>query len=177
MGSFDAIKGMAAQSVPIRETNPIYAFTDYKRQQAMLNSSRLAQGIYESVDDYYKRIAEFRAEHAKKIEAENTTVAEKKYNAIANLDIWNTNDLSTLQNAQNQFASLFRFTHFNNLNPNFDHQIYLAKRGQRDVETRIAQIEQNGEAQSGTKLTGSYDSSSNYAAVEFQNTGERDILA
>ncbi len=176
MGQFDAIKGMAALSVPVSEINPIYSGTDSKRQQALLNSRQLAQGIYESVDDYYKRRAEFLAEQNKKIQAENTAIAQKKYNNVANLDIWNTNNLSTLQNAQNQLASFFRFTHFNNLNPNFDNQIYLAKKGQRELETRIAQIKQNGEAPSGSRLIGNYDNSSNYAAVDFQDSGFRDFL-
>ena len=169
MGQFDAIKGMAALSVPVSEINPIYSGTDSKRQQALLNSSQLAQGIYESVDDYYKRRAEFLAEQNKKIQAENTAIAQKKYNNVANLDIWNTNNLSTLQNAQNQLASF-------NLNPNFDNQIYLAKRGQRDLETRIAQIKQNGKAPSGSRLIGNYDNSTNYAAVDFQDSGFRDFL-
>ena len=121
MGQFDAIKGMAALSVPVSEINPIYSGTDSKRQQALLNSSQLAQGIYESVDDYYKRRAEFLAEQNKKIQAENTAIAQKKYNNVANLDIWNTNNLSTLQNAQNQLASFFRFLVF------FVHSIYKNK--------------------------------------------------
>lgn len=33
MGQFDAIKGMAALSVPVSEINPIYSGTDSKRQQ------------------------------------------------------------------------------------------------------------------------------------------------
>ena len=147
MGQFDAIKGMAALSVPVSEINPIYSGTDLKRQQALLNSSQLAQGIYESVDDYYKRRAEFLAEQNKKIQAENTAIAQKKYNNVAKLDIWNTNNLSTLQNAW-----------------------------QRDLETRIAQIKQNGEAPSGSRLIGNYDNSSNYAAVDFQDSGFRDFL-
>lgn len=177
MGSNDAIKGMVSQSLPIGKINPIYITADYKKQQALLNSKELAQGIYESVDDYYKRRAEFLAEHNKKIQAENTQVAEKKYNGITNLNIWNTNDLSKLQNAQNQLSSLFRFTQFNKLDPTFDNQIYLAKKLQTQTDERIAQIKKSGEAQTGDKITYGYNNNSNYAAIDFQNSGERDIIA
>lgn len=171
------IQGLIAQSVPIGKINPIYNSADYKRQQALVNSSQLTQGIYESIEDYQKRLADFRAEQAKKIQEENTKTAEKKYRDIANLNVWNTNNLTTLQNAQNQLSSFFRFNQFNTLNPSFDNQIYLAKKLQSQVEERMTQIKQNGKAPSGNRLVDNYNQNPNYAATEFQSLGERDILA
>ena len=169
MGQFDAIKGMAALSVPVSKINPTYSGTDFKRQQALLNSSQLAQGIYESVEDYNKRCAEFLAEHNKKIQEENTTTAEKRLKEVLNMNLWNTTDQYKLNQGLGKLESLFRFAQFNNLDKSFNNQIYASKKIYTQNTERLAKLKNGEEPNNATNPI--------YMASEFQNAGERDFLA
>ena len=63
MGGEQAINSIVSQ--PISATNFLSFSTDRKKYEALLNSYDLKQGIYESVEDYNKRMAEFRMKLAK----------------------------------------------------------------------------------------------------------------
>ena len=158
-------------SQPISSASFLTFNTDRKKLEALANTYDLKQGIYESVEDYNKRMAEFRARLAKQIREENTTTAEKKYNDILSLYLAQTKDPSKMEQGIGQLQSLFRFANFNNIDKSFDEKLYLAKQQMALTENRLSRLK-NGQ-EDNTRSTSNpmlYDGS-------FQNLGERDFLS
>ena len=169
MGWEQAINSTVSQ--PISATNFLSFSTDRKKNEALVKSYDLKQGIYESVEDYNKRMAEFRAQLAKKIREENTTTAEKKYNDILGLYLAQTKDPSKMEQGLGQLKSLFRFANFNNLDNTFDEKLYLAKQQLALTENRLSKIKNGQEDDSRST------SNPMLYSGEFQNLGERDFLS
>ena len=169
MGGEQAINSIVSQ--PISATNFLSFSTDRKKYEALLNSYDLKQGIYESVEDYNKRIAELRMELAKQIREENTTTAEKKYNDILSLYLGQTNDPAKMQQGIDQLRSLFRFSYFNNLDKSFDEKLGLAKQQLALTENRLSRLKNGQEDDTRTTTNPMLYSG------EFQNLGERDFLS
>lgn len=168
MGGDQALYGVASQSVS--STAGLTFSSDYKKQQVMQNASTLAQGVYESVEDYQKRMQEFRAQQAKKIVEENTTTAEKKYNEIAYQVSKNSTDPVFLQSQLNAMQSLFRFANFNTLDASFTDKLYATQNQARVTENTLyrlknGQNDNNGSSSSPMLYDGSY-----------QEPGSRDFL-
>ena len=157
---------------PITSSASFFTFgTDRKKLEALANTYDLKQGIYESVEDYNKRMAEFRARLAKQIREENTTTAEKKYNDILSLYLAQTKDPAKMEQGIGQLQSLFRFANFNNIDKSFDEKLYLAKQQMALTENRLSRLK-NGQ-EDNTRST----SNPMLYSGEFQNLGERDFLS
>lgn len=164
----DAIRAAAAQ--PVSDTAGLTLSTDTKKQEAMRNAGTLARGLYESAEAYQKRMQQWRAEHAKKIAAENTTTAERKYQEIAYQFSKNPTDPAMLQRQLGDMQSLFRFTTFNNLDNSFDNKLTLAKSQALLTEQKIYKLKNGQNDNRGTTNPMLYDGS-------FQDAGERDFLS
>ena len=65
MGAHE-LYSLASQHVPIQSINPTENGLDTKKQKAIVASYTLTQGIYESTEAYQQRLAQFRAELARK---------------------------------------------------------------------------------------------------------------
>ncbi len=169
MGGEHAIKAAASQ--PISNINFLSSSMDRKKYEALLSAYDLKQGIYESVEDYNKRMAEFRMQLAKQIREENTTTAEKKYNDILSLYLAQTKDPAKMEQGLSQLQSLFRFANFNNINNSFDEKLYLAKQQMALTENRLSRLK-NGK-EDDTRTT----SNPMLYSGEFQPPGERDFLS
>lgn len=164
----DMIRATAAQ--PVSNTAGLTLSTDNKKQEAMRNAGTLARGIYESVEDYQKRMQQWRAEQAKKIAAENTTTAERKYQEIAYQFSKNSTDPAMLQRQLSDMQSLFRFTTFNNLDRSFDTKLTLARSQALLTENKLYKLKSGKEDNGASTNPMLYDGS-------FQNVGERDFLS
>ena len=157
-------------SQPISAIRGISYSTDTKRQEALQRSAGLTQGIYESVDAYHDRMKKFYEEHAKKVEAENTAIAEKRYNEILSQYLNSTNDVSKLEKGLSDLQSLFRFANFNKLNSSFDNNIYLAKKQENLMSNKLYKIK------NGQEDTSSNSSNPMLYSGDYQEPGKRDFL-
>lgn len=162
---------LSTVSQPISAINTLRFNSDYKKNEALQKSNALTQGIYESVEAYQERMKQWRAEHAKKIAAENTTTAEKKYQDILSLYLNQTNDPKQMERGLSELQSLFRFTQFNNLNTSFDNKLHLAQKQERIVSERLYKYKNGQEADNSSV------SNPMLYSGEFQNAGERDFLS
>lgn len=157
-------------SQPISTINMLRFNADYKKNEALQKTNILMQGIYESTEAYQERMKQWRAENAKKIAAENTTTAEKKYQDILSLYLNQTTDPKQMERGLSELQSLFRFTQFNNINNSFDNKLYLAQKQEKVVSERLYKYKNGKETDSGPV------SNPMLYSGEFQNAGERDFL-
>ena len=161
-----AFNSLASQ--PISSMNGIQISADYKKQMAMLNAATTTRRIYETVESYQKRMAEFQAKLSKERLEARTQEAEKQYAALQKLDLFSIKDPRKLEYAISDYQTLFRYNQFNQLS-NFDNKIYDAKKQYSAAIERKNELE-NGEDNSSSRVK-------NYAAADFQKPGERDFLS
>ena len=168
MGKYDAI--IAQRSLSVSNALETRSAADAKRQELLINAGTLARHAYESVEAYQKRIKEHREELAKKTEAENTQIVERR---LKNITLFNTNmtDPTKLKGTLNELQYILSFAHNNKISASIDGGIYLAKQQEAITENQLAKLQQGIKPQ---------DNSSNplrYYDFEFQDAGSRDMLA
>ncbi len=160
---------LSVASQPISATGSVKYYSD-QRQQLLAKADGLQQNIYESVEAYQERMKKFNEERLKRLEAENTTTAEKKYNDILSKYLTQTTDVSTMEKGLSELKSLFRFANFNKLNTSFDDNLYLAKKQENVISNRLYKLK-NGQEDDSAKT-----SNPMLYSGEFQQEGERNFL-
>ncbi len=160
---------LSVASQPISATGSVKYYSD-QRQQLLAKTDGLQQNIYESVEAYQERMKKFNEERLKRLEAENTTTAEKKYNDILSKYLTQTTDVSTMEKGLSELKSLFRFANFNKLNTSFDDNLYLAKKQENVISNRLYKLK-NGQEDDSAKT-----SNPMLYSGEFQQEGERNFL-
>lgn len=158
-------------SQPISAVSGIkYNAADYKKRAAMENASATSQRLFETVEAYHERMKQFQTERAKRIDSENTATAEKLFKEAQSIALSAGDDPSKLAQCKDILGSLFRFNHFNNVNKSFDDGLYLAKKQNGVVESKLYKIKQgdNSSAQN-TSNPMLYDGS-------FQASNQRNFL-
>ena len=154
-----------------------------KQMQAYYTTSLLSRGMLESVEDYNKRIQQYREELAEKIKEENTKILQNK---LLGIDPTINTNMQNLQNANSQIDSL-KFWQFvlNRYDTSLDGKIAQLKNQQALIQQKIAEL-QKGQGQN-EKLNlweqNAFDLTftENKAKGMFDNdtmaTGQRDILS
>ena len=160
---------LSVASQPISATGSVKYYSD-QRQKLLAKTDGLQQNIYESVEAYQERMKKFNEERLKRLEAENTTTAEKKYNDILSKYLTQTTDVSTMEKGLSELKSLFRFANFNKLNTSFDDNLYLAKKQENVISNRLYKLK-NGQEDDSAKT-----SNPMLYSGEFQQEGERNFL-
>ena len=161
---------LSVASQPISATGSVKYYSD-QRQQLLAKTDGLQQNIYESVEAYQERMKKFNEERLKRLEAENTTTAEKKYNDILSKYLTQTTDVSTMEKGLSELKSLFRFTYNNKVNDtSFDDNLYLAKKQENVISNRLYKLK-NGQEDDSAKT-----SNPMLYSGEFQQEGQRDFL-
>ena len=160
---------LSVASQPISATESVKYYSD-QRQQLLERTNSIQRGIYESVEAYYERMKKFNEERLKRLEAENTTTAEKKYNDILSQYLTQTTDISTMEKGLSDLKSLFRFASYNKLNTSFDDNLYLAKKQENVISNRLYKLK-NGQEDDSAKT-----SNPMLYSGEFQQEGERNFL-
>mgnify|MGYP005773737783 FL=1 len=174
-----AIYGLAAQQVPIQSIRPLFNNADYKKQQAMINSAKLTAEITGNVQNYYQRMAEFRAQLQQKSQQESKAEFEKRKAELAVFD-FNTKDPAKLQQAISDAKSLSRYFYspFVNLPKDSYDGINDINKYLSMAETQLAKIkkgEQNSSSTNPLQNTGNNRNAS-YFDIEEQAPGERNFL-
>ena len=160
---------LSVASQPISATESVKYYSD-QRQQLLERTNSIQRGIYESVEAYYERMKKFNEERLKRLEAENTTTAEKKYNDILSQYLTQTTDISTMEKGLSDLKSLFRFASYNKLNTSFDDNLYLAKKQENVIYNRLYKLK-NGQEDDSAKT-----SNPMLYSGEFQPEGQRNFL-
>lgn len=124
-------------------TNPITTSLESKRMQAMYNSSQLIRGINETVEDYQKRMAQWREEFLAKQKVANTYLLQNKLNGI---DTKISTNLTVLQNTDKSIASLLFWQNSLDIyDSSLEEQIDVVKAKRSLIQQQIAEIKKNGE--------------------------------
>lgn len=154
-----------------------------KQMQAYYTTTQLTRGMTESIEDYNKRIQQYREELAEKIKEENTKILQNK---LLGIDPTINANMQNLKNANSQIDSL-KFWQFalDRYDTSLDGQIAKLKNQQALIQQKIAEL-QKGQGQD-EKLNlweqNAFDfpSAEKKAAGMFDNdtmaTGKRNILS
>ena len=174
MGAHE-LYSLASQHVPIQSINPTGNGLDTKKQKAIVASYTLTQGIYESTEAYQQRMAQFRAELARKSKEENTEKLNKKIEDLKLFD-FNTTDKAALQRHLSELQSVSRsyYSPLLQFNKGADDGIYLVRQQMALTENKLAKLKTGEEDKSTSQNPISSASRYNF---EYQNPGERDFLA
>lgn len=158
-------------SQPISAVSSINNSREQKLARAAQWQQSFTQGIYESIEAYHERMKQFQEERLKRLDAENTKTAEKKYNDIMNKYLTQSTDVSAMEKGLGDLQSLFRFAQFNKINKSFDDNLYLAKKQQNVLSNRLYKIKNGQEEDSGRT------SNPMLYSGDFQEEGKRDFLS
>lgn len=153
-----------------------------KQLLAFYTSSQLSRGIHESIEDYNKRLEQYRTELAEKIKEQNTEILQNK---IRGIDPSVSPNLSNLKNAKSQIDSL-KFWQFalEKYDSSLDGQIAKLKKQQGLIQQKIDELKKGKEDGSNLNLweqnSFEFPSAEKKAAGMFDSdvmsTGKRNIL-
>ncbi len=154
-----------------------------KYMQAYYTTSQLSRGATESIDDYNKRIEQYKAELQEKIKAQNTELLKNK---IAGIDPNINSNMEDLKNAYSKIDSL-KFWQFalDRYDTSIDGQIAKLKQQQNLIQAKIEELKKGKEDGSRLNLReqNAFDFPSAEARAQgmFDNdvmaTGQRNILS
>ncbi len=154
-----------------------------RQMQAYYTSTQLSRGAMESVEDYNKRIEQYKAELQEKLKAENTELLKNK---IAGISPSINSDMDDLKNANSQINSL-KFWQFalDRYDTSLDGEIARLKKQQNLIQQKIEELKKG--KQDGSRLNLREQNAFDFPSAEtkaqgmFDNdvmaTGKRNILS
>ena len=159
-------------SVKAMSSDPILQ----KQMQAFYTTSQLSRGATESIEEYNKRIEQYRAELQEKIKAQNTEILQKK---ITGIDPNISSNMEDLKNAYAQIDSLkfwqFALDRYDN---SLDGQIAKLKKQQNLIQQKIDELKKGKEDGSRLDLrNGSPFNSAPEAKVKSDLFDSSDVMA
>ena len=160
-----------AFTVKAMSTDPILQ----KYMQAYYTTSQLSRGATESIEDYNKRIEQYKAELQAKIQAENTELLKNK---IAGINPSINSNMDDLKNANAQIDSL-KFWHFalDRYDKSIDGQIAKLKGQQSHIQAKIDELKKGKEDGSRLDLRNGSPFNSAPAAAENSFYDSNDVMA
>ncbi len=147
-----------------------------KQLQAFYTTSQLSRGATESIEDYNKRLEQYRAELQEKIKAQNTELLQNK---IAGINPSINSNMEDLKNAYSKIDSLkfwqFALDRYDN---SLDGQIAKLKRQQNLIQQKIDELKKGKEDGSRLDLrNGSPFNSAPEAAAQTVMFDSDDVMA
>lgn len=146
-----------------------------KQMLTLYTTSQLSRGVNESIEDYNKRMEQYRAELAERIKEQNTEILQQKIRGISPTI---GNDMSSLKNANSQIDSL-KFWQFalERYDTSLDGQIAKLKQQQSLIQQKIDELKKGKE--DGTNLNLWEQNSFDFASAEKKAAGmfDNDVLA
>lgn len=153
-----------------------------KQLLTLYTTSQLSRGVNESIEDYNKRMEQYRTELAEKIKEQNSEILQKQIQGIKEPV---SNDMLSLKNANSQIDSL-KFWQFvlDRYDNSLDGQIAKLKQQQNLIQKKIDELKKGKEDGENLNLweqnSFEFPSAEKKAAGMFDNdvlaTGKRNIL-
>lgn len=119
---------------------------DVSQNPIVLNLQKNQEKIMSELNKSFKDMERYYIFRAKVLKTDRTETAQRQFNEIANLNLWQTNDINSIINGQDKLRQFIEYASYGKFNYSFDDQIFVCQKLLRQNEEKLELLKKGKKA-------------------------------
>lgn len=110
---------------------------DVSQNPIVLSLQKNQEKIMSELNKSFKDMQKYYIFRAKVLKTDRTETAQKQFNEIAYLNLWQTNDINTILNGQDKLRKFIQYTTYGEFDYSFEEQLFACQKLLRKNEEKL----------------------------------------
>ncbi len=143
---------------------------DVSQNPIVLSLQKNQEKIMSELNKSFKDMQKYSIYRAKVLKTDRTETAQKQFNEIAYLNLWQTNDINTIINGQDKLRKFIQYTTYGKFDYSFDDQLFACQKLLRKNEEKL-ELLKKGEKTNNSKSFQIFDTNrdNNTGSIYIEN--------